>query len=208
MPKIRFYDDSELEGLTEDQLAHLRLVSRVLALDDFAKADALKVERLIDAELREILGEHEPKPKPVIARPQKVRKPRESKKPARPIHITPRTLNEGFVLVGERLMRRRVAIVEVVRKDNTRYTRESEHLVPCGGRVRFNGRVYSAAVVSHYLRTGELVDRVPRAKPAPRFKAQIRVGRRVVHIGYFDTQEERDAAVFAYRLGIVPTGSK
>ena len=207
MPKIRYYDDSELEGLTDDQLAHLRLVSRVLDLDDFADADASQLEQLTDEQLREILGDAAP-PVVVAPAPRKERKKRESRKPVPPVVITPRTIGEAFALVDGRLMRRRVARVEVVQRDNVRYVREVEHLTPCGGRVRFGGRVYSAAVVLHYLQTGELVERVPRAKVAPRYRARVRTPEGLLHLGYFATQDERNAAIFAYRLGIFPNGSK
>jgi hypothetical protein len=40
----------------------------------------------------------------------------------------------------------------------------------------------------------------------PRFRALIRRGEKLHHIGYFATAEERDAAVFAARLGIEPRG--
>ena len=155
------------------------------------------------------LAQDEPAPpierEPVKPSPLKVR---ESKKPVPPVVITPRTIGEAFALVDGQLMRRIVARVEVVQRDNVRYVREVEHLIPCGDRVRFDGRTYRAAVVAHYLKTGELVHRAPRAAKPPRYKAQVRDGARVVHLGYFATVEERDAAVFAYRLGIFPNGSK
>ena len=207
MPKIRYYDDSELEDLTDDQLAHLRLVSRVLDLDDFADADANQLEQLTDEQLREILGDAAPpiEREPVKPSPLKVR---ESKKPVPPVVITPRTIGEAFALVDGQLMRRIVARVEVVQRDNVRYVREVEHLTPCGDRVRFGGRVYSAAVVLHYLQTGELVHRAPRAAKPPRYRARVRTPEGLLHLGYFATVEERDAAIFAYRLGIFPNGSK
>lgn len=143
---------------------------------------------------------------PVVVKPEpKQRKPKASKKAARPQHIKPRTIEDAFVVVNGQLMRRRVAIVEVVQKDNERFSRQTETLVPCGDRVRFGDRVLLSKVVAHYLTTGEMVDRVPRDKPAPRFKAQVRDGARVLHIGYFASQAERDAAVFAHRLGITPS---
>ncbi len=207
MPKIRFYDDAELVGLTPEQLAHLRLVSRVLETDE--DADAEQLERLTDSQLLHLLGESEPvrvvKPEPANPSPPKVR---ESKKPAKPQVRTPRTIGEAFALIDAQLMRRTVARVEVVRRDGVRFTRDVEKLTPCGDRVRFNGRTYRAGVVAHYLRTGEMVHRAPRVAKPPRYKAQIRDGARVLHLGYFATAEERDAAVFAYRLGVYPIGSK
>jgi hypothetical protein len=142
----------------------------------------------------------------VVVKPEpKQRKPKASKKAARPQHIKPRTIEDAFAVVNGQLMRRRVAIVEVVQKDNERFSRQTEALVPCGDRVRFGDRVLLSKVVAHYLTTGETLTRAPRDKPAPRFKAQVRDGARVLHIGYFATEEERNAAVFAYRLGITPS---
>lgn len=170
-------------------------------------------DQMTDEERRqELLSLEHDEPAPPVApvkpAPRKERKKRESRKAAPPVAIVPRTIGEAFALIDGRLMRRRVARVEVVQRNNERFTREVEHFTPCGGRVRFGGRVYSAAVVAHYLQTGELVERAPRAKVAPRFKAQVREGARVRHLGYFATVEERDAAVFAYHLGIFPNGSK
>ena len=135
-------------------------------------------------------------------------KVRESKKPAPPVIITPRTIDDGFALVDGHLMRRSVALVGVVNWGTRMLSREVEHLTPCGDRVRFGGRTYRAAVVAHYLMTGDLSSGVPRPAKRPRYKAQIRVGARVVHLGYFATADERDAAVFFYRLGVFPNDPK
>lgn len=43
---------------------------------------------------------------------------------------------------------------------------------------------------------------------AKSYRARLREGKRLVHLGYFATVEERDAAIFAYKLGIFPNGSK
>lgn len=141
---------------------------------------------------------------PVEPKPPKIRKPKASKKPAPPEYVKPRTIADAFVLVNGELMRRRVALVEVVLRSGERFTRQTEKLFPCGDRVRFGDRVYLSPVVAHYLNTGELLNRAPRDKPAPRYKAQVRDGARVVHLGYFASEAERDAAVFSYRLGITP----
>ena len=172
-------------------------------------------DQMSDEERRQelrTLEQDEPAPPVVVApvepAPRKERKKRESRKAAPPVAVIPRTIGEAFALVDGRLMRRRVARVEVVQRNNERFTREVEHFTPCGGRVRFGGRVYSAAVVAHYLQTGEIVERVPRAKVAPRYRARVRTPEGLLHLGYFSTQEERNAAIFAYRLGIFPNGSK
>ena len=80
-----------------------------------------------------------------------------------------------------------------------------EYVTVCGERVSYDGRIVSASILRHFLMTGEWIKRVP--KPV-RYRARVRDGARVVHLGYFATQDERNAAIFAYRLGIFPNGSK
>jgi len=80
-----------------------------------------------------------------------------------------------------------------------------EYVTVCGERVSYDGRIVSASILRHFLTTGEWVKRVPKPR---RIRAVVRDGARVVHLGYFATQDERDAAIFAYRLGIFPNGSK
>ena len=79
--------------------------------------------------------------------------------------------------------------------------------VLCGKRVQFEGRMVAASIVLHWLRTGELVKRVPRV---PKIKAAIRVGKRVFHLGRFETREElqaaKDAAKFRILMGLPPIG--
>jgi len=142
----------------------------------------------------------------VVVKPEpKPRKPKISKKAAPPQHIKPRTIEDAFVVVNGELMRRRVAIVEVVQKDNERFSRQTEALVPCGDRVRFGDRVLLSKVVAHYLTTGEMLTRAPREPKPLRFRARVRTDSGLVHLGYFATEEERNAAVFAFRLGITPS---
>lgn len=88
-----------------------------------------------------------------------------------------------------------------------RYTFRPSIRVACGDRVQFEGRTVSASIVLHWLRTGEMVKRVPRVK---KIKAAIRVGGRVVHLGRFDSREAvqaaKDAAKFRISLGLSPIG--
>lgn len=72
--------------------------------------------------------------------------------------------------------------------------RSKQHIVKCGPRVTFEGRVCTTRLVEHYLKTGQWVKRVP--KPV-RHRAVARIGGKVTHLGYFDTTEERDAALSA-----------
>lgn len=78
-----------------------------------------------------------------------------------------------------------------------------EYVQHCGERVYYDGRMVSASILRHFLTTGQWVRRVPKPR---RFRAVVRDGRRVVHLGYFATAEEREAAIFAYKLGIFPNG--
>lgn len=161
---------------------------------------------MTEEEQRRELQQLEPAPPvAVVKREPKPRKLKPIKKAAPAQQIKPRTIEEAFALVNGQLMRRRAALVEVVQKDDTRYVRKVERLIPCGDRVRFGDRVLLSKVVAHYLKTGEMLDRAPRDKPAPRYKAQVRDGARVVHLGYFASEAEREAAIFAYRLGITPS---
>lgn len=88
-----------------------------------------------------------------------------------------------------------------------RYTFLPSIRVACGDRVRFEGRTVSASIVLHWLRTGEIVKRVPRVK---KIKAAIRHNGRVIHLGRFDSREAvqaaKDAAKFRISLGLSPIG--
>jgi hypothetical protein len=75
--------------------------------------------------------------------------------------------------------------------------------IRCGATVRFQDRTVSASIVLHWLRTGELVKRVPRTRKT--WQAAIRVNGKVKHLGRFATKEERDIAVLNHKLGFVPT---
>lgn len=118
--------------------------------------------------------------------------------------VPPNTLLEAFTLVHNQLMRRHIFRLETIHPTGERFIQETEHLTPCGNRARFANRTYTAKLIKHYLITGELLERVPRIKTQPRFKAQIRLGKTVRHIGYFPTLEERDAAIRAYRSTLLP----
>ena len=77
-----------------------------------------------------------------------------------------------------------------------------EYVQQCGERIIFEGRIRSSSIVAHYLTTGQWVKRIPKPR---RVRAVVRNGARVVHLGYCATVAERDAAVFAYKLGITPS---
>jgi hypothetical protein len=195
--KFRFYRPEELDGLNPRQLEHLALVDQLLARDDFADIDPGELEQLPAAQLRHLLhgdsvGEPaKPEPKPV----QRIDKPLIER-------VTPATLADAFVVKNGRLMRR-----EVVRRTVAGFMGESVQFAPVGERVRFEGVIYRTSHLLHWLTTGEWVTRLPRAK-ATRYRGRVRVGGRVVHLGYFATEAERAEAVALAKLGIYPTGLK
>lgn len=92
--------------------------------------------------------------------------------------------------------------VETWRISNAAGETVREYVQHCGERVWYDGRMVSSSILRHFLQTGQWVKRLPKPK---RYRAVIRTGRTVEHIGYFASRAERDAAVFAYRLGINPS---
>ena len=75
-----------------------------------------------------------------------------------------------------------------------------EYVNLCSGRVFYEGRTVSSSILKYYLTTGEWVKRIP--KPA-KHRAIVRIGKKVIHLGYFATLEQKEAAIFAFKLGIV-----
>lgn len=141
--------------------------------------DADVIDRLTNNELREILRMP---PIDYDAPP-----PERKRRAIRPRAVPPKLTSFEFIDNGV-LLRRETFNDDTVAN------------VKCGARVQFEGRTVSASIVLHYLRTGERVARVPReAKP---FRAVVRVGATVKHLGRFATEAEKDAAVFSFRLGV------
>ena len=62
-------------------------------------------------------------------------------------------------------------------------------------RVVWEGRSVSAIALARYLSTGSWARGVARP-----FRAVVRDGARVTHLGYFATREERDAVVLTWKL--------
>jgi hypothetical protein len=158
-------------------------------------ADFDLIENMTDAQLRDIL---EPSttatpatPAPVAAKPSTTATPATKAKPAPPV-----LLDAELIEHNGHLCRRLT------------YSHGPACIVRTGERVQFEGRTVSAALVLHYLRTGERVARLPRAIKAHR--AVIRHNGRVVHLGRFATEAEavaaRDAARLRVSLGLNPLG--
>lgn len=117
--------------------------------------------------------------------------------------VNPDTIERAFVVKGDCLMRRNIYRRTIGGVINVG---EFEELSPVGDRVRFGGLIFRASHIRHYLTTGQWIHRVPKAKKT-RYRAQIRINDKVLHLGYFDSALERDAAVLSFKLSN-PQGDK
>lgn len=162
--------------------------------DAYPTADMSIIESFSDDELRHLLAKDEPakQAKPVRVKEQAI-KPKVER-------VEGLTLDEAFAVSGGRLMRR-----VVMRHTVGQFASETVHLEPIGERVRFAGRVYRVSHLMHYFKTGEWIKRVVKVKSPPRYRARVRTSSGLLHLGYFATEAERDAAIFAYRLGLTPS---
>jgi hypothetical protein len=116
-------------------------------------------------------------------------------KPAKIERMKPELINSTFVEVDGKLKRRE--LWTMYKSNNEPF--EFERFIPCAYQVKWNGRTVSASIVLHWVRTGELVKRTPRANLKP-FRAVVRVGATVKHLGYFATEAERAGAIFMHQL--------
>ena len=165
---------------------HDEMVELVFNLPRFAEIDFDVIDGLSDSKLREILRIPEPGA-PVERKNNRGRKPK-------PFIRKPERVDVEFVDREGALFKK-----ETWRKYSVdgRWA-DDVFFIRCGARVMWEGRSVSAGLVLHWLRTGE---RLPRlSKPRKPFKAAVRVGAKVKHLGYFASKEEREAAVLMYRL--------
>jgi hypothetical protein len=153
------------------------MIERLYAKTDL---DFDQIESLTDAQMREMLG--------LTVEPVKPEKP---VRDVREVALVVKPVMTGFEFVEHEGALHRV---ETWMQGSI----EQRVRVRCGATVRFQDRTVSASIVLHWLRTGELVKRVPRERKA--WQAAIREGAKVKHLGRFATREERDAAVLMYRL--------
>lgn len=147
------------------------------------------IDGLTDTQLLELLGLQPVAPVAPVE-PSKPAKPRK-RRTRKPHVIAPKIERVEFVIgKGETLVRKMTL------------SDESITYVRCGDRVTFQGKQVSASIVLHWLKTGDWVDRAPKiAKP---YRAVVREGRTVKHIGRYATEQERDSALVNYQLGFVP----
>lgn len=150
------------------------MIERAYAKTDL---DFDQIEQLTDNQLRDLLGLSIETTKPL--------------KPERVIEHKTKPVMTGFEFVEHEGALHRI---ETWRNGSI----HQRVRVRCGATVRFQERTVSASIVLHWLRTGDLVARVPRERKT--WQAAVRVDGRVKHLGRFATKEERDAAVLTYRL--------
>ena len=162
--------------------------------DAYPSLDMDVIESMPVDELHHLLNKVKPE------QLEQVEEPKQSPVKRVSVKVEPQTLEDAFVVSEGRLMRRMVT-----RHTLGQFTSETVHFAPTGERVSFAGRVYRATHLMHYLTTGQWIVRIDKRVSVKRYKAQVRIGARVLHLGYFASQEERDAAIFSYRLGITPS---
>jgi len=116
----------------------------------------------------------------------------------------PEKLTERFTLVGENVheVRYRLSL------EGERVFETSPHPVR-SKTVMHSGKRYTLPYMRWLLSSGAIPHRKGGRRPGrPKYRAQIRLGTLVKHLGMFDTAEDRDAAVMAARvnhlLGLTP----
>lgn len=154
------------------------------------------IESLTIKELHHLLSKGDPK----TVEPERVEEPNQPIAKAKIERVEPKALEDAFTVANGRLMRRLI-----VRQTIGQFSSETVQLEPVGERVRFAGRIYRVSHLLHWFTTGEWIKRVSKAEKVQRYRARVRTSNGLVHLGYFASQSERDAAVFAYRLGITPS---
>lgn len=152
--------------------------------DLYPQLDMTEIQRMTDEQLNTMVQRANGKTQGNLSKPGKATI---SLKVPKPKWIK---INEGYDVRNGQLVH-----VEKWRMGLT----EREKIKPCGNRVTYEGEQMSAAILKHYLMTGEWVKRVPKPKKA---KAILSVNGKTIYLGSFATLEERDAAIFQYKLGI------
>ena len=175
--------------------------ARRIALEDkvcdlYGSNDVDMLRDFTDAELLELIERKQPSKQPSkLAKPIE---PRQSAPKPKMIKVEPQSIGEAFVVQDGKLYRR-----IVTRHILGQFESEQVFLAPTGKQVRFQGRVYLCSHILHYLVTGQWPVRLvkPGAK-VQRYRGRVRTPSGLVHLGYFDTEAERDEAVFKFRLGL------
>jgi hypothetical protein len=100
-----------------------------------------------------------------------------------------------------------LVLVEKWNIENVFGTTLKDRVTVCGTRTMYDGRLIASSILKHYLLNGEWIKRIP--KPA-KHRAIVRNGKKVTHLGYFVTLEEKNDAIFAQKhrnnLNVSPNG--
>jgi len=121
----------------------------------------------------------------------------------------PEKLTERFTLVGEEV--HEVRYRDPVTEEGIRLERvfETSPYPVRSNTVQHKGKTFTVSMMRRMLSNGQIGPRPGGRRPGkPRYRAQIRLGQQVKHLGMFDTEEGRDSAVLAARvnhlLGLTP----
>jgi len=153
--------------------------------DLHAELDMTDIQRMSDEQLTNLINLSRPSSRSMVDQP----KPAKVARAAKP--------QWQKVSANYEVRDGQLCMVEQWRKNGI----VSEKIEPCKPRVTYEGKQVSASILMHYLTTGEWVKRL--VKPAKPYKAVAYVNNKTVHLGYFATLEQKDAAIFAFKLGIV-----
>ena len=157
--------------------------------DLYPELDMGDIQRMSDAQLTNLVNLTRPNNRSLPDQPKQAKQ----SKPARAAKPQWRKVSAAYEIRDNQLM-----FVEQWRKNGI----VSEKIELCKPRVTYEGKQISASILMHYLTTGEWIKRV--TKPAKPYKAVVYTnGKKVVHLGYFATVDQKDAAIFAFKLGIV-----
>ena len=170
-----------------------RIALKDKVCDLYGSNDVDMLRDFTDAELLELIERKQP------SKPAKQAKPIERRQAApkpKTIKVEPQSIEQAFVVHDGKLYRR-----IVTRHILGQFESEQVFLAPTGERVRFGWRLYRCSHLIRYLTTGDLPTRISKTK-APRHRARVYTPNALVHLGYFDTEAERDEAVFRYKLGL------
>lgn len=150
--------------------------------------DMTDIQRMTDEQLTNLVNLSRPNNRSMGDQPKQVKEP----KLARVTIAKWQKVSAAYEVRDGRL-----CMVEQWRKNGI----VSEKVEPCKTRVTYEGKQVSASILMHYLLTGEWIKRI--SKPGKPFKAVVYANGKTMHLGYFATLAEKDAAIFAFKLGIV-----
>lgn len=154
--------------------------------DLYPELDMTDIQRMTDNQLMELVNLNRSSDRSLPDQPKPL-------KPVKPIAAKWIKVYSDFEIRNDQLV-----LVETWRKNGI----DHEKIEPCKNRVTYKGKQVSASILKHYLLTGEWIKRIP--KPMKPFKAVVYSNGKALHLGYFATLEQKDAAIFAFKLGIVP----